>query len=367
MAATKPRCVAPTGAKKTRFREAPAYEEGLWDLGNSIYAWMVPNGSWGESNSGLVVGDGKSMLVDTLWDIRHTRTMLDVMEPVLRKAPLHMLVNTHADGDHFWGNQLIDDRVETITSLAAREEMDRHKPGSMVAFGKLGKYLKQMPLGSMSRVGHWFETMCLPYAFAEVEHTPAIETFSGTVWKEIGGRKVQLIEVGPAHTSGDLMLYVPDAKVLFSGDILFIGSTPVMWAGPVENWIRALDLILDLDVETIVPGHGPITGKDGVRLVKTYWEFVHGAALKCFEKKVPARKAAHQIIASDAFRGLPFSRWDSPERMMTNVHLLYRQFRGKIGHMSVAAKVNLMRKQALLAHTLPDARPAVMRKGDASL
>jgi glyoxylase-like metal-dependent hydrolase (beta-lactamase superfamily II) len=367
MAAMKPRCIAPTGAKKTRFRERPAYEEGLWDLGHSLYAWMVPNGSWGESNSGLVVGGGRSLLIDTLWDLRHTRTMLDAMAPILRKAPLHMLVNTHADGDHFWGNQLIESHVESITSAAARAEMDLHKPRSMLAFGRLGKYLKRMPVPPAKRVGHWFETMCLPYAFDEVRHTPAIQTFSGTVWKDVGGRRCQLIEVGPAHTSGDLMVHVPDAKTLFAGDILFVGSTPVMWAGPVENWLKALDLILDLDVDTIIPGHGPITGKDGVRAVKTYWEYMRGATFSCHERKLSARKAAHRIIASAEFRKLPFSRWDSPERMMTNVHLLYRQFNGKTGHMSVAAKINLMRKQALLAHKLPHATPSVMRKGDASL
>jgi hypothetical protein len=94
---------------------------------------------------------------------------------------------------------------------------------------------------------------------------------------------------------------------------------------------------------------------------------VHGAALRCFEKKLSAKKAAYQIVTSNDFRALPFAQWDSPERMMTNVHLLYRQFRGRTGHLSVPAKVNLMRKQALLAHTLPDASPTIMRRGDASL
>jgi len=366
MASHAPACIAPTGAKKTRFREAPAYAEGLWDLGNSLYAWMVPNGSWGESNAGLVTGKGESLLIDTLWDLRHTRTMLNAMEPVTRNAPLSLLVNTHADGDHFWGNQLLGDKVVSITSQAAREEMDHHKPRSMIAFSRLGKYLKQMPFGRTRNVGHWFEALCLPYAFDEVEHTPAMETFSGTVWKEVGGRRVQLIEVGPAHTRGDLMVYVPDARTLFAGDILFIGSTPVMWAGPVENWIRALDLILGLDVETIVPGHGPITGKDGVRNVKTYWEFTHGAAQRCFQAGIPAHKAASRIVSSAEFRKMDFATWDSPERMMTNVHLLYRQFRGKNGHLSVPAKVNIMRKQAILAHSIPDARPAMMRTDDAS-
>ena len=366
MTATKVKCIAPTGAKRTRFREQPAYEEGLWELGNGLYSWMVPNGSWGESNSGLMIGGGQSALIDTLWDVQHTQTMLDAMDPLLRTAPLQLLVNTHADGDHFWGNQLLSN-VTSITSAAARAEMDLHKPRSMLAFGKLGRFLKRLPIASAKRVGHWFDAMCLPYAFEEVMHTPATETFSGTVWREIGGRKLQLIEVGPAHTSGDLMVYVPDAQTLFAGDILFIGSTPVMWAGPVENWLNALDLILELDVETIVPGHGPITSKDGVREVKSYWEFVRGAARKCYQDKRSAAAAARHIITSAEFLSLPFAQWDSPERMMTNVHLLYRQFDGRGGHMSLPAKVNLMRKQALLAYALPNASPKLMRQGNASL
>ena len=163
------------------------------------------------------------------------------------------------------------------------------------------------------------------------------------------------------------MVYVPDARTLFAGDILFIGSTPVMWAGPVENWLNALDSILGLDVKTIVPGHGPVTDKDGVRLVKSYWEYVRGAAKRCHEEKCSVAAAARQIVTSAEFRALPFAKWDSPERMMTNIHVLYRQFEGRGGHMSVPAKVNLMRKQALLAYALPDAAPALMRQVDASL
>ena len=365
MAKKSAECIAPTGARRTRFREAPAYQEGLWDLGNELYAWMVPNGSWGESNSGLVVGNTHSLLIDTLWDLKHTQTMLDAMDPLLRNAPLELLVNTHADGDHFWGNELLDN-IDSITSAAARAEMDHHKPGTMLAFEKLGRVLKHVPLGHARQVGHWFSAMCLPYAFNQVTHTPAAQTFTGTIWKEVGGRRVQLIEVGPAHTTGDLMVHVPEARTLFTGDILFIGSTPVMWAGPVENWLRALDLILDLQVDTIIPGHGPITNKDGVRDVKVYLEFVRDAARNCYEDKMSAKIAAHHIVSSDEFRAMPHSEWDSPERMMTNVHFLYRHFKGRTGPLSVPHKINLMRQQAMLAHTLPDAAPAVMRQSDAS-
>src|SRR5690606_13065375 len=148
------------------------------------------------------------------------------------------------------------------------------KPQSMVLLGRIGSLLGMIPLFDADKAGHWFKNMGAPYDFAGVTHTPANETFEGEKTLSIGGRTVELIEVGSAHTMGDLIVYVPDAKLLYSADILFIGSTPVMWAGPVENWFAALDRILAMDVETIIPGHGPITDKDGVRQVRQYWEYL---------------------------------------------------------------------------------------------
>jgi cyclase len=178
----------------------------------------------------------------------------------------------------------------------------------------------------------------------------------------VGGRPVQLIEVGPAHTQGDLMVYVPDAKALFSADILFIDSTPVMWAGPVENWLAALDRILEMDVDVIVPGHGPITDKNGVRQVKAYWEFVMSQVQQRYSANLSAAEAARDIVLSREFTQQPFSRWNSPERMMTTVHTLYRHLQGRADHPKIPELLNILRKQALLAHQLPDAEPAIMRK-----
>ncbi len=354
-------CIAPTGANATRYGEPPAFAEGLHDLGNAIFAWMVPNGSWGESNAGLVTGDGASLLIDTLWDVPKTQTMLDAMAPQLERSPVTALVNTHADGDHFWGNQLLPG-MDSLTSARARKEMEHHKPASMLAFEKLGRALSMLPGKSPRAAGHYFQAMCAPYDFATVTHTPAKRDFTGTLDLDIGGRQVRLIEVGPAHTQGDLLVHVPDAGTLFAADILFIGSTPVMWAGPVANWLKALDLILGMDVETIVPGHGPVTDKDGVAQVRAYWEFTFSAARRCFDEGLPAARAAAAIVDSGAFRAESFANWDSPERMMTNVHLLYREFTGKTAPLGIAAKINLMRRQAILAHSLTGAAPAIMRR-----
>ena len=92
-----------TGRYQTRFKEIPKFKEGLYKLDDCVYAWMVPNGSWGESNAGLVLGKEESLLVDTLWDLECTREMLDSLKSLTDKSPIKNVINTHADGDHFFG------------------------------------------------------------------------------------------------------------------------------------------------------------------------------------------------------------------------------------------------------------------------
>ena len=354
-------CIAATGRSKTRFAETPNYAEGLYDLGQNSYAWMVPNGSWGEANAGLIVGEGESLLVDTLWDVRTTQEMLDAMKAITEDAPITTLINTHADGDHFFGNQLLPG-VDSVTTQASHDEMLQTKPRAMILLRRIGKLLSLLPLGSNAQVGHWFQGMVAPYHFDEVVHTPAKRTFSGEMRLTVGGREIQLIEVGPAHTLGDLMVFVPDANVLFAADILFIGSTPVIWAGPIENWFKALDKIDSLEAETIVPGHGPITNKDGVAQVRAYWKFVDEHTRQRFGTGMTATEAAFDIVQSEAFKQQPFANWNSPERMMTNVHTLYRHLNGRTDHPTALDLLKTLRQQAILAHALPDAQPAIMRK-----
>ena len=353
--------ITTSSARRTRYGETPRYAEGLYDLGRRLYAWLVPNGSWGESNAGLISGDGESLLVDTLWDLNCTRAMLEAMQPLTVAAPLRYVVNTHADGDHWWGNELVA-QAEIITSRAARDEGRSLRPESMILLGRTGKVLSGLGLFGAGKVGRWFQTMVAPYDFRAVTPTLATRTFEGELTLSVGGREVQLIEVGPAHTRGDLLVYVPDARTLYCGDILFVGATPVIWAGPLENWLAALDRILDMDVDAIVPGHGPIAGKDEVRQIRAYWTYVAAQVRRRYEAGLSAPEAARDIVLGDDFARQPFAAWDSPERMMTNAHTLYRHLRGRTDYPRAAGLVNILRKQALLAHEMPDARPAIMRK-----
>jgi cyclase len=322
---------------------------------------MVPNGTWGESNSGLIVGEGEALLVDTLWDLGYTRTMLSAMETVLQGIPIGHVVNTHGDGDHFWGNQLLPD-AETIATVAALQEMDDLSPASLVLVGRVGRILSHLPILGADTVGHWLRGMVAPYDFGSVRMAPARRTFSVRESLDVGGRRVDLIEVGPGHTDGDAIVYLPHDKVLFAGDVIFVGSTPVMWSGPIEGCLRALDTILELDVDVIVPGHGPMTDKAGVRRLRAYWEFLDVRIRRCREAGMSAWAAAREIALSAEFAAQPFAAWDSPERIVVSVDTQYRHLAGRTRQPGKLGRLDLSRKQALLADRMPDAEPHSQRR-----
>lgn len=285
------------------------YRKGLHDLGDGCHTWLLPDGGWGFNNSGLVVGSGAALLVDTHFDLAHTREMLDGIEQIIDGAPLTTLVNTHSDGDHVFGNELVAARgVEIVASAAAAELMTQAQVDGLLA-------LTRQP-GS---TGDFARSIFGPFTFEGITATGPDRTFTGELVLDVGGREVRLEHVGPAHTPGDTLVHVPDAKLLYSGDILFIGGTPIVWAGPVQRWIAACERILDLDVTRIVPGHGPVTDKSGVHAVREYLTFVEREARTRFEDG---------LAVEDAIASIDLGPWAGrPEasRIAPNVINVYQQ------------------------------------------
>lgn len=288
---------------------------GVHELGDGCLAYLQPDGGWGWSNAGLVVGDGASLLVDTLFDLRLTARMLDAMAPFTSSAPVGSLVNTHANGDHCYGNGEVRQRwndVEIVASSAAAEEMPEVPPAMLAA-------LNDAP----GDVGDLFRSFFGEFHFAGIELEMPTRTFDGRLGLDVGGRAVELIEVGPAHTRGDTLVHVPDAATIYTGDILFIGGTPIVWAGPVSNWIAACDLMLSMDVETVVPGHGPVTDAAGIVAVRDYLTTVEQAATGRFETGMDAFDAVRDI-ARELAVDERFSEWGEFGRLAVNVEAVYR-------------------------------------------
>jgi cyclase len=330
------------------------YPAGLRDLGAGVYAWLQPNGDLGESNAGLLVGDSQSLLIDTLWDLRLTGRMLDAMREHIAAAPIRRLVNTHGDPDHCWGNQLVSGS-EIVATRACAEDLPRENPSQLRLLGQasrlLGHVPRSLPLPGVSQLAGLgaFGRMLAAYDFRGITLAPPTVTFDSQLEFDIDGRRVELFEVGPAHTPGDLIVHVPHAKAVFAADLLFVGVTPIMWVGPVENWLAGLDQIEALEPTTIVPGHGPVTDLDGVRAMRSYWEFVAPAVRERLGAGMDPAAAARDILGSPEFAIQPFARWDAPERLAVNAEIIARSDRGLGGRVSDAARLRLIARMGELA------------------
>jgi cyclase len=354
--------VTPLHAGTTR------YDGGLTEVGPGIHAWLQPNGLLGESNAGLVIGDGAALLVDTLWDPRLTRRMLATMAPLIAEAPIGTLVNTHSDGDHWWGNQEVAG-AEIIATEAAAAVMEEESPAEMKRFGLLAGTLRlagSTPLPyprrrDVAAIAAYVSAALEPFDFDEVRLVPPTRTFSGQLELDVGGREVRLIEVGPAHTPGDLIVWVPDARIAIAADILFVGVTPIMWAGPLEGWVAALERMLELGAERFVPGHGPVCGPDEVRRLIDYWHWLDQAARERLEAGRSPVDAARELVLGDEIAERAFAEWLGPERALVSVRTIDAHRRGVAKPAGPRELVGAFFRMALLARDLDAQRaPSLM-------
>jgi glyoxylase-like metal-dependent hydrolase (beta-lactamase superfamily II) len=291
-----------------------SFEKGLQEIGEGLYAYLQPDGSWGWSNAGLVVDGERTLLVDTLFDLRLTEQMLSAMRrAVPAAARIDTLVNTHGNGDHCYGNQLVGD-ARIVASERTAAEMMELPPATMATL------IEQAP--NMGELGAFFLRCFGAFDFRGIELVLPQETFSGELTMRVGDRELQLIEVGPAHTRGDTLVHAPAERVLFSGDILFSGSHPIAWAGPVSNWIAACERILAMDVAVIVPGHGPPATPDAVAELKAYFEYLYDRTRSCHAEGMSAVQAARSMSLDR------WADWGDAERIVVNIANIYGELEG---------------------------------------
>src|SRR6201997_1088976 len=320
----------PDAVPVERVNPAPAkipYTRGLHEVADRVWAWMLPDGGYGWSNAGLIAGDGASLLVDTLFDLPLTHEMLAAMTPVTDRAPITDALITHSNGDHTHGNQLLDESVRIIAAKGTAEEIAHGMAPEMLVMTQTAD------LGPIA-TGYLRERFG-PFDFGGIKLRNADQTFDDRLTIEVGGREVHLLNLGPAHTAADSGVHVPDAGVLFAGDLLFIGCTPIVWAGPIANWVAACDAMIALDAPTVVPGHGPITDPDGIRAVRGYLVHVASQAEAAHRQGLSFAEAADTIDLGE------YADWLDAERVVVNVYQRYRELDPGIAALPVIALLTM--------------------------
>jgi len=287
------------------------FAKGLHQIGEGVYVYLQPDGSWGLNNAGLVVSEDQALLVDTLYDYRHTDEMLTAAKQTLEPtAKIEYLINTHSNGDHYFGNGLVGG-ARIISSAICAEEMKIIPPAKMALLMKLWWLL--------GKAGRYVHSNFKQFDFRGIPLVLPHQTFSDNLKLQVGKKEIELIEVKDAHTGSDIMVFLPQDKVIFCADLLFIDGTPVVWTQGVQSWIDALDRIISLDVDHIVPGHGPVTDKEGVSRLKAYFEYIDTESKKRFSQNMNIFNAALDIDLKE------FSNWGDPERIVTTVHAIYQE------------------------------------------
>jgi cyclase len=280
-------------------RPHPPGEAGrteLRDLAGGIWAYLQPDWTWMLNNAGFIVGRDAVTVIDTCGTEPRTKSYLSAIRSVSDK-PLRTLVNTHHHGDHTYGNHLLLPAATIVGHEHCRSEILR-----------TGLAIK--PIWPDVEWGH-------------IEIAPPFLTFEERVNVYVDELKVELIYVGPAHTRGDVVVWIPERKLLFTGDIVFNDCTPFVAEGCVEHFFDTLATLRALGAETVVPGHGPIGGPDMFDKVEGYLRFVQAAAKDAFARDLSPLEAARRL---DLER---YAGWPDAERIVGNLARAYSELRGE--------------------------------------
>jgi len=276
-----------------------------------------------DANSGLINRAG-GVVIDTQSDLPHARQMIELFSKVWPAMPRHV-INTHEDADHVWGNQLFEG-AEIIAHRSVPQRM-KHVADPEELQKLLAGVRNEQTRAAINAVHPGLvaagEQLSEDYNFDGIELALPTTLFDRRYQLDLDGTEVHLIYVGPCHQVGDTIIHVPKERVIFAGDVLFRQCTPMGWTGSYEKWFQCLDLMIQLAPESIVPGHGPVCGIDGVNEMKAYLRYVVDQSRKYFDNGLPALEAAKKIEFG------PYGHWRAPARLYMNVERAYREFRGE--------------------------------------
>ena len=267
----------------------------LVEVAEEVYAYVQPDGGWCLNNAGLVTAGGRPLLIDTAATEARAAALKDALAQVTPHAP-RFVVNTHPHGDHTFGNRLFADDAVIIAHEATRAEMD---------------------LAGLHLTGLWPD-VCWGDVAVEL---PGL-TFRETLTLHLGDVRAELMYLGTAHTKNDSVVWLPERRVLFAGDIVMSGATPFCLTGSVSGSLEVIGKLRALDPETVVSGHGPVGGVEILDSTEAYLRHVQELAAAGIAAGLTPLETAREADLG------PFAALLDSERLVPNLHRAYAEARG---------------------------------------
>ncbi len=267
------------------------------EVSPGVFAYLQPDGGWGLNNTGFLVGSDGVVVIDSCFTERRTRAFLDVIRRTARPdLPVRTLINTHHHGDHTHGNYLF-------------------RPATIVGHERCREEVMAAGRGTFS----FFPDV----AWGNIEIAAPAVTFLERLDVYVDDLRVELIYMGPAHTTNDIVAWLPERRVLFSGDLVFNGGTPFVMMGSVAGSLTALGRLKELRPEIIVPGHGPVCGPEALEDNASYLRFLEEVARRGYDDGITPLEAARGADLGQ-FGGLL-----DRERLAGNLHRAYSELKGE--------------------------------------
>jgi cyclase len=284
----------------TPLRSTPPAE--LVEVADDVYAYVQAPGGWCLSNAGVILGPDGAVVVDTLATEARARQLYATVEE-LAPGPSRTVVNTHHHGDHTFGNHVFGRAATVVAHEQARQEMADT---------------------GLALTGLWPEV-----EWGDVELRLPTVTFPERLTLHVGDRAAELIHVGPAHTTNDVVLWLPDDDVLFAGDAVLSGCTPFNLMGSIGGALAAVERLQQLGVSTVVCGHGPVAGPEVFDETVAYLRWVQQLAAEGAAQGMTPLQVAREADLSDV------AHLVDPERIVGNLHRAFAELGpepGPLGH-----------------------------------
>ncbi|MFI5153596.1 MAG: MBL fold metallo-hydrolase [Chitinophagales bacterium] len=263
-------------------------------LADGVYAAIASNGGYAICNAGIIDLGDATLIFDPFMSPEPAQELKKIALK-LTGHPVKYVVNSHFHNDHIGGDQVFD-KVDIISTVRTRELIAKFQPQEIESDKKDSpkelKALKSKNLKGMNPHELDEQIMWIGYyeALVRVNDTLKVVLPGISFIKEmiISGskRSARLLTYGEGHTESDAFLFLPNDKIAFLGDLLFVQNQPWLGDGDPVKWASYLDSIASLKPEKLVPGHGPVGNISNLDSMKIYFEVVKNAAIACKQRGI---------------------------------------------------------------------------------